>query len=126
MTVLKSTKFWIAVIAALLVVSAAAAYALSSAAGGARSARVYLDGELLRTIDLDRVRESDRFTVEDGGGGVNVVEVEPGRIRVSEANCPDGVCVRRGWSSDGAAPIVCLPHRLVIEVTDADAEIDAA
>ena len=49
-------------------------------------------------------------------GGYNVVEVERGRIRVAEANCPDQICVRQGWLSNSAAPIACLPHKLVIRL----------
>lgn len=33
-----------------------------------------------------------------------------------EADCPDQVCVHAGWLTDSAAPIVCLPHRLVIRL----------
>ena len=63
--------------------------------------------------------------VEDSDGGYNIVEVEPGRIRVSEADCPDQVCVRQGWIATSAAPVVCLPHGLVIEITGGESEVDA-
>ena len=60
--------------------------------------------------------------------GINVVEVEYGRIRMLEADCPDGACVRLGWVSSGVIPIVCLPHRVIIELhggngTDIDAVV---
>ena len=37
-----------------------------------------------------------------------------GKIAVTAADCPDGYCMDRGFC-DGGAPIVCLPHKLVIE-----------
>ena len=37
-------------------------------------------------------------------------------IRIKEANCGDQVCVRRGWAKENGETIVCLPHKLVIEV----------
>ena len=51
------------------------------------------------------------------------MEVRAGAIRVSEADCPDKICVGMGWLTDGAFPIVCLPHRLMIRLkgTAADA-----
>ena len=45
-----------------------------------------------------------------------MVELAPGRVRMYSANCPDQVCVHQGWVSDGAAPLVCLPNGLVIQL----------
>lgn len=111
---MKSTKFWIILIAALLAVSAAAALLLAGRSAGT-VANVYLDGQCVRSIDLSQVGEAYTFTVE-GPAGTNTVQVEPGRICVSHADCPDQVCVHQGWISTGVAPIVCLPNRLVIQI----------
>ena len=92
----------------------------------ARMARILQDGELREEIPLDKIGAAYSFVVEDGGGGRNTIQVERGRIRVSEANCPDQVCVGQGWISDGTVPIVCLPHGLVIEITGGGEDLDAA
>ena len=52
--------------------------------------------------------------------------MEPGRIRVSAADCPDQVCVEQGYISDGTVPIVCLPHGLVIEIVGGEEPLDGA
>lgn len=87
------------------------------------TARITRDGVLLEEIDLDKVAEPYSFTLEDGSG-TNTVQVEKGRIRVSEADCPDRVCVNQGWISDGAVPVVCLPHRLMVEIRGGGGELD--
>ena len=79
-------------------------------------ARIELDGELIREIDLSEVAEPYEFTVE-AENGKNTVRVEPGRIAVVEADCPDKVCIKTGYIENGVVPIVCLPHRLAITVT---------
>ena len=56
--------------------------------------------------------------VESPYGGSNTILVQPGRICVSEADCPDRICVYQGWLTDDPIPIVCLPHRLVIALKD--------
>ena len=89
-------------------------------------ARILLDGRLVDEIDLDKVGASFSFVVEDGAGGANTIQVERGRIRISQANCPDQVCVDQGWISNGTVPIVCLPHKLVIEITGGGEVLDAA
>lgn len=88
-------------------------------------ARITRDGELIREIPLDEVEESYSFVVEDEEGS-NTILVEPGRIRVSEADCPDQVCVNQGFISDGTVPVVCLPHKLMIEIVGGGSEFDAA
>lgn len=114
---MKSTKFWVILVAALLVVSLAATVLTLRGKTGSETAGIYQNGELIRTIDLSRVSEPYSFLVE-GPAGTNTVLVEPGRICVSHADCPDQVCVDQGWISNSVVPIVCLPNRLVIRIGD--------
>ena len=118
---MKSDKFWLAVLGAVVIVSAAATLFLGKAE--AHRALVYQDGALIESIDLSGVTEPYSFSV--GSPGFNVVDVERGRIRVSDANCSDRSCVRQGWASGGAFPIVCLPHRLVILLEGGVPDYDA-
>ena len=89
-------------------------------------ARITLDGALVREIDLTGVEEPFSFTVEGPAGLTNTILVEPGRIRVSEADCPDQICVHQGFISDGTTPIVCLPNKLIIQITGGGEALDAA
>ena len=88
--------------------------------------QVIQDGTVIREIDLARVNKEYSFVVETDDGGSNTILVQPGRICISEANCPDQICVLQGWLSDDPTPLVCLPHRLIIMLKDpAGAESDA-
>jgi len=113
---LKSNKFWAIALGVILLVSAAIAFIPRRSIGDV--ANIYRDGVLIKSVDLSAVKEPYSFTLQNGGD-VNVISVEHGRIRISDANCPDKLCVRQGWISDSAAPIVCLPHRLVITISSA-------
>lgn len=123
------TKNWVIGIAAVLLLSMAAALWLFGRSAPGLVANVYQDGVCIHSIDLSRVTGVETYTVECASG-VNVIQVEPGRICILEADCPDQVCVQAGWLTDSVQPIVCLPHRLVIrlektagllpEQTDAD------
>lgn len=86
-------------------------------------ARISRDGVLLEEIDLSQVDEPYSLTLEDESGR-NVLSVERGRVCVSEADCPDQVCVKQGWISNGAVPIVCLPHKLVVELVGTGEDLD--
>ena len=109
------TKTWIAVFAGLLVICLGLSLWIFLKPTGKTIANVYMDGECIRSVDLSAVTEPYTFTVTSHRG-TNVVKVEKGRIRVIEADCPDKVCVRSGWISDSAAPVCCLPHKLVIRI----------
>ena len=119
---IRSTKFWVLLLGALLLVSAAASFFLLRARGGS-VANVYQNGVLLYSIELDGVPAPYTLTVE--GAVTNVIYVEPGRIRVGESSCPDQVCVHQGWISNGVVPVVCLPNGLVIRIEGGTGEFDA-
>ncbi len=118
------TKTWIFIFILVLLVCTAVTVMLYTGAPEASVAEIYQDGQLIKTIDLNQVKEPYSFVIEDESGGSNTVLVEPGRICISEADCPDQICVHQGWLKDSAAPIVCLPHRLVIQAAGAG-ELDA-
>lgn len=82
------------------------------------NAGIYVDGVCVQRVNLDRVTEEQRYLVE-GYGGSNLVVVQPGRICVEAADCPDQICVMQGWLPDSGLPIVCLPHHLVIQLEGA-------
>lgn len=76
------------------------------------TADVYIDDKLVQTIDMT-VDDTYEFNTDRGS---NTVVVEFGKIRVSDADCPDKVCVNMGWKSRRGETITCLPHKLVIEI----------
>lgn len=120
---MKNTKVWIALLgAAALLCLGSIAWMRLSAQTGTR-AEIYQNNILVRTVSLG---EDTQFTLDAPGGGFNTVTVEDGRICVSQASCPDQVCVHQGWVSDSAVPIVCLPNQLVIQIKGGESDFDAA
>lgn len=77
------------------------------------------NGTTLHRIDLSDVQESYTITLDDGDGGENVILVEPGRISMQHADCPDGLCMKMPPLPEGGLPIVCLPHHVIIEMEEA-------
>ena len=79
-------------------------------------------------LDLDNISGglAEVLTVTGKDGLTNTVLVEPGRIRVERADCPDQICVHQGDISDGSQPIVCLPNRLIIQIQGGGDALDAA
>ncbi len=53
----------------------------------------------------------------DSSYGHNKLVIENGAVRMLEASCPDQVCVHTGAISKPGQTIVCLPNRVVIEIS---------
>ena len=56
------------------------------------------------------------YAVPQKDGDVNVICVENGEVYMKEANCRDGLCIRQGKMRNGAKTIVCLPHKVVVQL----------
>ena len=76
-------------------------------------------------------REVGRYPLSKNGtfplnGGTNILVVENGEAWVSEANCPDKVCMGMGKISRNGEFIACLPNRLLVVVEGAaeDSPVD--
>lgn len=87
-------------------------------------AEVYRDGVLIQTINLDYTSTPQTIPIIHEESE-NILEVSNGGIRMKSANCPDKLCVHQGEIHFGASPIVCLPHRLVIQIRDGYSATDA-
>ncbi len=115
------TKTWILIFAVLIVVCAAGMLLLCATGQDGQTVQIWSNGELYKTVNLSK---NQYFYVKTGSGS-NTVVIDNGTVFVSEASCPDGICIAHGVARPND-PIVCLPNQLIVEITGADAEIDAA
>ena len=117
-----STKALIIIMAAVLAVCSLACVLILNNRRKPPVARVTSGGKLIKEIYLDTVAQEYSFTVECEEG-YNIVTVRQGEICVSDADCPDHICMQYGWIKGTGAPIVCMPHRLVISFEE-DTDVD--
>ena len=108
--------------AAILLLGIAGSIGLLLAPHGTR-VNIVRDGMILYTFDL-AVAEDQTLEIEYEGR-TNTVQIEDGRIRMLEAECPDQTCVRMNWLRSRALPLVCLPNHLIIEYVETEDDVDA-
>ena len=106
----------IRLIAIFLLVIAAAALCLLLFRTEGNTVTVLLDGEVFGEYPLD----VDRTIEVRVGDAFNVVVIENGQVRVSEASCPDGICAAHRPVRYNGQSIICLPNKVVIEIHTAD------
>ncbi len=74
---------------------------------------VLVDGKAVVTLSLAEDAEYVAETPE----GRNVIRISGGEVRVTEADCPDKLCAKHSPICRSGETIVCLPHKLIVEVT---------
>ena len=112
-----STKKWIILFLILLILSSVAAFGVHQYRESGLVAVIRVDDKEVRRIDLSKVDAPYTFTIE-GEDGWNEISVAHNKIEVTDASCPDKLCVKHGTLKSRYSPIVCLPHHLVITFSD--------
>ena len=102
----------------LLIGAASLAFALGGSGEG-NTAVVTVDGDEAARIPLTEERWES--TVETTYG-TNVFLIENGSIRMEEADCPGGDCMRFAPISRSGQVIICLPHHMTVTVEGASDE----
>ena len=60
----------------------------------------------------------------DEGTSYNLISVADNMVIVEAADCKDQICVRHKPISSKGESIICLPHRLVVEIVGDDNSVD--
>lgn len=79
---------------------------------------IYEDQKEIGRYDLNTDTTKEIQTAK----GINILEIKNGMANVTDADCPDQVCIHMGKISKTGENIVCLPHKLVIQVEGDDGQ----
>lgn len=80
-----------------------------------RTVRITCNDNILGDYPLD---ENNEINVPYSNKGYNIVSINNGSAGVTDADCPDHICVRHPSISSTGETIVCLPHKLVVKIID--------
>ena len=84
--------------------------------------KVYVYEKLTKTFDLTKDRE---YFIETKFG-YNLLIIKNERARILDADCPNKICVDKGYISKNGESIICLPHHVVVTVESSeDKDVDA-
>lgn len=113
---MKKKEFLVVIILLVICVGGIALFYFINATDQALSVRVTRQGEVIATLPLS-VDHTETFT---DASGSNTLVISNGTAKISEADCPDHICVKTYPVSSPGETIVCLPHKLVVEVITGD------
>lgn len=84
--------------------------------------KVIQDGQVIGIYPLSEDRTE---FISYGEENYNLLFISNGEASVSDADCPDGLCIRSRNISRNGENIICLPHKLVIQIeSKEESELD--
>lgn len=83
---------------------------------GERVANITVDGKLYKTVELTKEEQTVEIKTEHG---YNLLKIHDYGIEMIDADCPDKLCLTFGFIDRNGGTIVCLPHKLMVEVVNA-------
>lgn len=93
---------------------------VSGSAQGQRAV-VTVDGQLYGTYNL-----AEDQTIEiDQDGHINKITIKDAAVQMSYSDCKNQVCVKDGRISHTNQSIVCLPNKVMVEITGGEEDYDA-
>lgn len=84
---------------------------------------VKVDGKIYKELPLN---EDITLTIRGYNGGTNVLAIKNGYADITEASCPDKICVKQKHIKYNGETIVCLPNKVIVQIeSDKENELDA-
>ncbi len=74
-------------------------------------------------------KEVAQYSLSENGtyelnGGTNILVIEDGKAYLSNADCPDQLCVHQGKIRRTGETITCLPNKLTVTVYGAEESVE--
>ncbi len=107
--------------AALILIGITMSYLLSFGQETGAYAEIYANGKLQGSYSL----EEDREIKVSYSDHINVISIRDGNVYMKSADCSGHDCIKQGSISKTGQSIVCLPNRVVAQITGGSSETDA-
>lgn len=78
------------------------------------SVSVMVDGKVYQKLPLNTDTALD---IPGAAGGTNHLEIKNGTASITDADCPDKLCVHQKKIKNQGESLVCLPHKVTVLVS---------
>lgn len=117
----KNDIWFLGIVSVLLLGSYVLFYTLGGSKGAI--AEVTVAGEVYGSYSLD---EEQTIEIKVNGKVTNILKIQNQTADITEAKCPDHLCVNQRAISKEKETLVCLPNQVVVEIKGAEAsDIDS-
>ncbi len=117
----KNDRLLLIILAVLLIAGCILFYTIGGKTGAV--AVVTVAGEPYGTYSLEK---DAVIEIKIDGKVTNILKIREGKADMTDASCPDKLCVHQKAIAKTNETIVCLPNKVVVEIIDAEpAEYDS-
>ncbi len=109
----KKYKNDLILIGAILLIALVGFLVLSLTAKSGNTVKVIVDGQVRQSLSLIQNTE----IVISNEENQNILVIENGKAFIKSATCPDKICVSHRKISNAGETIICLPNKVVIEIS---------
>ncbi|WP_411169034.1 NusG domain II-containing protein [Clostridium sp. MB05] len=78
-------------------------------------AEITIAGKLYKNVPLSEHRGEDIIELKTKEG-LNIIKIKDDKIGIIEADCADKVCMNPEYIDKAGQSLVCLPHKVMIEI----------
>lgn len=75
--------------------------------------QITVDGKLTKTLPLNHTAT---YTIQTESGK-NILQIRNGFASITDADCPDKLCVHQEKISKQGQTLVCLPHKVIVSIS---------
>ena len=111
---LKSADFYL--VAVLLIITAGLlAWIQFGVKKQGETVVIKVDGNVVKQLAL---KNDTEFDVSGYQGGMNHIVIQDNAVYMSDADCPDKLCVHQGKIQYAGQSIICLPNKVSVTIED--------
>lgn len=110
---MKKSDLWLLAVLCILSVAVFAGYRLAFPHPGSY-VTVSVNSEIYETLTLQQDTSLDIPGID---GGFNHLEIKGGTAYITDADCPDKLCVHQKAIQNQGETLVCLPHRVIVSIS---------
>lgn len=106
----------IILIAAVLAISLISLVAIKMTQKDGKEVTVTVEG---KEVYKTSIKKDQIYKIPEKNG-TNVMQIKDGKVTMKEADCKDQICADHKAIEKSGETIVCLPHKVVIEIQSED------
>jgi hypothetical protein len=76
---------------------------------------ITVEGKTYKKIPLSEHRGEEKINVKTKYG-YNIIDIKDQSVSIIDADCKDKICIKEGIISKPGQNLVCLPHKVMVEV----------
>jgi hypothetical protein len=78
-------------------------------------AEITIDGKFYKRIPLSVHRGQENMEIKTNNG-YNILIIKDNSIAIIDGDCKDKICIKSGYIKNVGESLICLPHKLMIEI----------